>query len=147
MAVEDSAGGPEDSTRGHLAFAAVVLLLGLVLSGCFRDIDRDVRSLDVYTESTIIVHTRDGWKYKFAGGEYTLTTDSSLRQVLQGQAKKYRGNEAQVTDFYGGIPLDHIRKVTETETTPWLYITLGTLVGVTGVLIWIAISFHGLGSQ
>ena len=147
MAVQHSARGPVRSSSGRVSFASLVLLLGLVFCGCFRDIQRDVRSLGVHAESTIIVHTRDGWKYKFAGGEYSVTSDSSMRQVLQGEAKKYRGNDAQVTDFSGGLPLDQIEKITETETTPWLYITLGTLVGVTGVLIWIAISFHGLGSQ
>lgn len=127
---------------------ALLILLAFAVSctqmmGCFRESLRDSEQLRGSTEEGIVVTGRDGWRYAFEGGAYTVRTDSSGAQVLEGIGKRYRGESSHVESFHGSISFQAIEKVTVEETTPWFYFTLGALTVLTGMIIWIVVSFHG----
>ncbi len=116
-------------------------LLPFVFAGCFHEVLLDTESLTTANDQTIVVSTIDGNRYKFSGGDYKITPDSNGAPILLGQAKKYRANTTQFEKFEGAIPVNDIEKVSTSETTIWLYVS----IVVTASLIGFALLFAGMG--
>jgi hypothetical protein len=118
--------------------------LTVQFAGCFQQTVRDPESLMCVNDKKILVTTKDGWRYWFSGGEYSVVIDSTGTKVLTGKARRYRGENTQGDSFEGSLPFARIEKVTVSETTPLVYFSLGMLSGITVLTVWILISLHGL---
>jgi len=110
------------------SWAAAAVLVGLLLTGCFREVVRDPQSLVNANDVDIVVVTSDGFRYAFDDGEYVVTTDTLGLGKITGKGKRYQPHSSQFSKFEGSIPFSAIEKTTESEVTPWLFITIGTIV-------------------
>ncbi len=126
------------------SFLLVAGLLSLLQSGCFREIILDPRGLESFSGRTIIVWTDDGWNYEFASGQYAVARDSNQVGFLQGNGTKFKPGGSHYSDFNGGIPLEAIEKVTVSEPTAWVYVSVGTIGFMAGVLFTVAVLLHGM---
>jgi hypothetical protein len=115
----------------------MAIAVGLCLTGCFREVVRDPNSLAKENNRDIVVTTRDGNRYSFSQGSYVATVDTLGREVLQGEGKQYHLNSAETVAFQGSIPLVTVEKVTVMQTTPWLFISIGTLLLIVGTGLWL----------
>ena len=120
-----------------------LLVLSVLLPGCFREVIRDQDCLRKSNDDKILVVTKDGWRYWFSGGEYSIGLDSTGTKVLTGKGKRYRGESTSGEKFQGSLPFGVVEKVTVSEATPWLYFSLGVVTGFTLLTIWVLSAFHG----
>ena len=118
----------------------------LCFVGCFREVLRDTAFLKDSANVDINVVTKDSSRYYFSGGSYTISQDTNSKQAIYGHAKKYRPNKERHTNFEGSIPLSDVDKIYSSETTPFLYITLGIVTLSIGFIIYIASAFSHFGT-
>ena len=119
--------------RVHLTRLLLISAV-IVQCGCVRESLLDHESADMPNDRNIVVVTKHGWQYQFAAGEYASGVDSIGNRVLQGSGLRQRREEALSTGFMGTIRIVDIEKITVTETTPWMYLS------ISGVLVAIALS-------
>ena len=128
--------------RHHLR-CRLTLLMGLAFTGCFREVVRDPHAADQSNDDAIVVTTKDGFRYFFGGGDYVARVDSAGVEVLRGKGKRYRANSSEYVRFEGNIPFALIEKMTESETTPFLYLSIITLGAAIGFAVWWTIAVRG----
>jgi hypothetical protein len=124
--------------------AVVVFGVSIQFLGCLRDAVRDSSSLMGANTENIVVTTKDGHRYTFAGGQYSVQKDSTGVEVLSGKGKLYRGRSNLFDRFEGSIPFAEVENVTVSEITPWFYFSLGMVTGFVTFAVLLAVSLHGL---
>jgi hypothetical protein len=124
-------------------FLFALLTLGVVLPGCFRETIRDTDYLTGSKSEKIHVTTKDGSRYWFSAGEYSIVTDSTGAKVLIGTGKRDRGDTRSTEAFKGSVPFASIDMVAVSESNPWGYFMLGILTGFALVGVAILVSFSG----
>ena len=118
--------------------AILFLSLALAASGCFREVLLETSSLSKLGTEDIIVTMKDGGRYVFDGGSYTVTADSAGEKILNGVGKRYLRNESQYSSFDGRVRMTDVDRISTTENSPYFY---GFLVGAAasiGFMIWMA---------
>ena len=126
-----------------IRYAVMIMVLGGVLSGCFREAARDLDCLSGSRVEKIHVQTRDGSRYWFNGGEYAVSIDSTGAKVLIGTGHRDRGDTRSSEKFEGVVPFASIEKVTAAETNPWLTFSAGVLTGFVLFAAILLASFSG----
>ncbi len=121
----------------------VALLLGPVLAGCFREAARDLDCLSGSRAEKIHVQTKDGSRYWFNGGEYSVSIDSTGAKVLIGTGRRDRGDNRSSEKYEGIVPFASIERVTAAETNPWLTFSAGVLTGFVLFAAILIASFSG----
>ena len=125
------------------ALLKAALFLGVVafFPSCFRAVLLDSDTLANYADEDIVVSTKDGLRYRFAGGDYEITVNANGERVIKGEGKVYRGDGPEFDNFSGNVLVSDIERITTSETTPFLYISLALVA----LLTWLAISFARFG--
>ena len=123
--------------------AVMVMLLGVVLPGCFREAARDLDCLSGSRAEKIHVQTNDGSRYWFNSGEYSVGVDSTGAKALIGTGRRDRGDNRSSEKFEGTVPFASIEKVTAAETNPWLTFSAGVLTGFVLFAVIVMASFSG----
>jgi hypothetical protein len=121
----------------------MVLILSPVLPGCFREAARDLDCLTGSRAEKIHVETKDGSRYWFSGGEYSVGVDSTGAKVLIGTGRRDRGDNKSSEKFEGIVPFSAIERVSAAETSPWLTFSLGVLTGFALFMVFVLVSFSG----
>jgi hypothetical protein len=127
-------------------YVFIMLTLSLCFVGCFGDVLRDTASLKYSADEDITVVTKDSSRYYFEGGSYTISQDTTSKQAIYGQAKKYRPNKERHTNFQGSIPLSDVEKIYSFETTPFFYVCLGVVTVSVVLFVWFAPAFSHFGT-
>lgn len=129
--------------RRALRYTLMLLILSLVLPGCFREAARDLDCLTGSRGEKIHVETNDGSRYWFNGGEYSVGVDSTGAKVLIGIGRRDRGDNKSSEKFEGIVPFASIERVSAAETNPWLTFSLGVLTGFALFMVIVLVSFSG----
>lgn len=129
----------------HRSFIIVLstVVLGVLLAGCFQEATRDMGCLTGSGGEKIRVTTKDGFRYWFVGGEYSVAVDSTGSKVLIGTGRRDRGDNKSSEKFTGTLPFASIDRVIVAETSPWLWFAVGVLSGITLFAVVLLLSFSG----
>lgn len=126
-----------------LLLIVTMVFLGVSLPGCFQEAVRDLDCLSGSRGEKIHVQTKDGSRYWFSGGEYSVGLDSTGSKVLIGTGRRDRGDNKSSEKFAGAVPFASIEKVTVAETNPWLFFGFGVLSGIVLFAVVLLVSFSG----
>jgi hypothetical protein len=128
----------------QLRVQITIVLLVSVLTGCFREILVTPGSFENYADDAIVVMTRDGRRIGFSKGEYKLVGPIG-QQAIKGKGKLYYKNASEFKAFEGEVSLDEIERITTSETTPWLYISIAVVSLTVALFAWLSFGWGGGG--
>jgi len=116
-------------------YSFFIVCAGFFLTGCFREVVRDPKSLADSPDDDIVVTTKDGFSYSLSEGDYYIVSDTLGHDVITGKGKRCQPGSSQWTGFEGDIPLSTIDKVTVSESTPWLFVTASSILILVGFVL------------
>ncbi len=93
-------------------------------AGCYRSALIQPETLDLYPESEIVVSTRGGENYNFAGNQHAVITSDNGQKVIRGKAKRFVGNGPQFQWFEGDIAFQDVTTISTPEKTEFYYLGL-----------------------
>jgi hypothetical protein len=120
----------------------IIMNLALISGGCYTQLLLSKDSLGENVARDIVVVTKDGRRVSFSQGEYSMTSDTTGRRMLQGKGRIQPRLSAPDEPFVGTIPMEEIDSIHSPEKSTLFYVSIAA--GVTFSLLFVILSVIGI---
>jgi hypothetical protein len=118
-----------------------LLAISLFLGGCYSQVLLDAQNVQRDNTKDIVVLTDDGRRMDFAGGSYSVHSDTTGQLLLQGSGRVLLPASSQDEPYSGGIRFDEIRSIHSSEKSALFYVSLILGGAATVAAIWLMVAF------